>query len=122
MKLTNGEIFTAHEPLQQLITEKFPVKVSYGLAKLVSSLQAQTVIIESVRNSLVQKYGTLSKGQLSVLPENENFSKFADEFNSLMAEEIELDIQKVKLPEKVMDKDLEITPALLIALDKFIDV
>ena len=34
MKLTNGEIFDAREPLQKLLEQKFPVKVSYGLANL----------------------------------------------------------------------------------------
>ena len=125
MKLTNADIFVAQEPLKELTKEKFPVKVSYGLAKLVSALQAQSIIIENVRNGLIQKYGTPSKSNpqnIEVLPTNENFPKFVEDFNTLMSEEVEIDVEKIKLPDKVDDKDLTISPATLVALDKFIDV
>lgn len=57
MKLNNGEIFTASEPLKKLLEEKFPVKVSYGLAKLANKLQEQLKVIDDVRNGLIKTYG-----------------------------------------------------------------
>ena len=134
MKLTNGDIFGAQEPLRKLIEQKFPVMVSYKLSKLVMKLNEQFKVIEEVRNGLIKKYGeTDEKGQTSVKPESENFPKFVEEFNELMAEGIEIEkLEKVKLTEKVaatcdachhnMDKAFEIEPNILIALDKFIEV
>jgi hypothetical protein len=133
MKLTNGDIFTVREPLQKLITEKFPVMVSYKLAKLVNKLNEQNKVIEEVRQGLIKKYGEKDdKGNTQVKQEGENWVKFVGEFNELMSQEIELVIDKVKLPEKVsstcdsckhnMDKTYEIDAQTLIALDKFIEV
>ena len=135
MKLTNGEIFVAREPLAKLMEQRFPVMVSYKLAKLASALNDQLKVIDETRNKLIKDYGTPDKDntqQISVRPDSDGFAKFAEEFAELMATEVELDIAKVKLPEKVaatcdachhnMDKMLEIEPGTLLLLDKFIEV
>ncbi len=133
MKLTNGEIWGSQEPLKKLIEQKFPVMVSYKLSKLVMKLNEQFKVIDEVRQGLIKKFGeTDEKGNIQVKPEGENFAKFVVEFNELMSQEVEIAIEKVKLPEKVaatcdkcnhnMDKAFEIEPSLLIALDKFTEV
>ena len=133
MKLNNGDIFSAQEPLRKLIEQKFPVMVSYKLSKLVMKLNEQFKVVEEVRMGLIKKYGEADeKGNSQVKPEGENWAKFVEEFNELMAQEVEVVIEKVKLPEKVsstcdkcnhnMDKSLEIEPNILIALDKFVEV
>ena len=133
MKLTNGDIFGAQEPLRAIMEQKFPVMVSYRLSKLVMKLNEPFKVIEEVRNGLIKKYGeTDEKGQTRVKEDGENFPKFVAEFNELMAQEVEVAIEKVKLPEKVastcdkchhnMDRELEIEPKILMALDKFIEV
>ena len=133
MKLTNGDIFGAQEPLKMLMGQKFPVRVGHDIIQLVMNLNEQFKVIEEVRNGLIKKYGeTDEKGQTQVKPESENFPKFVEEFNELMSIEVEIVIKKVKLPEKVaatcdachhnMDKAFEIEPSILMALDKFIEV
>ena len=139
MKLDNGTIFMAREPLQKLMEQKFPVKVSYNLAKMVSKLNEQLRVIDEVRNGLIRTYGKPDKDnpqQISVPQGSKDFTKFMEEFSELMNKEEEIDFGKtvvpVKLPEKVastcdkcshnMDKSLEIEPATLMALDKFIEV
>ncbi len=133
MKLLNGDIFLAQEPLKTLVEQKLPVMVSYKLAKLVMKLNEQFKVIEEVRNGLIKKYGTADeKGQTLVKQDGENWTKFVAEFNELMAQEVEIVLEKVKLPEKVaatcdkcnhnMDKPLEIEAKTLMALDKFVEV
>ena len=135
MKLNNGEIFMAREPLQKLMEQKFPVMVSYKLAKMVSKLNEQQKVIDDVRNGLIRTYGKPDKDnpqQIAVPPESKDFDKFVGEMNELFAQEVEIVSDKVKLPEKVaatcdkcshnMDKMLEIEPKVLMALDKFIEV
>ena len=133
MKLNNRDIWTAQESLRKLSGQKFPVMVSYKLAKLINGLNEQFKVIEEVRVSLLKQYGEPDdKGQLSVKPDGENWEKFVAEFDELMAIEHTIDIEKVRLPEKVastcdkchnnMDKAFEIEPSVLINLDKFIEV
>ncbi len=120
MKLRNGEIFSAKEPLSKLMEHKFPVKTSYGLAKLAQKLNPQLQIIDDVRNGLIKTYGKESKGnpqETRVDPADESFPKFVEEMNELLAQEVEIVFDKVKLPE-----DLEVEPSILILLDKFIEV
>lgn len=135
MKLNNGEIFASREPLQKLLGEKFPVKVSYGLAKMANKLNDQLKVIDDVRNGLIKTYGEPdpeNSQNIRVAPEGENFEKFVEEMNELFSQEVEVVFEKVKLPEKVaatcdkcshnMDKMLEIEPSVLMALEKFVSV
>ena len=133
MKLTNGEVFGAREPLQKLVQLPFPVKTSYQLAKLAKVLSGQLQIIDEVRNNLIRKYGKEEGKQVTVDPlDTEKFNGFAKEWIELLVQEVELDITPVKFSEKIastcdkchhnMDKTFEIEPATLIALDKFLDV
>ena len=120
MKLTNGEIFNAKRPLQTLIDEKLPVKVSYGLAKLAAKLDRQLAVIEKVRGGLVTTYGEPDPNnprQMLVNPKSENFPKFAEEMAELMAQETEIVIEVVTLPDT-----LEVQASTLMALEKFVKI
>lgn len=125
MKLLNGEIFNAREPLQKLMEKQLPVKVSYGLAKLANKLNDQFKVIEDVRMGLIRKYGEADKErpqQISVNPEGEKYPKFVEELTELMNQEVEVVIQKVKLPQEVDGKPLQIEPNILMALMQFVEV
>ncbi len=142
MKLTNGDIFAAQEPLKKLIEQKFPVMVSYKLAKMIKKLDEPYKLIEETKQGLIKKYGAVDstgklvtrKGDndvdiLDLSPERER--EFLEEFNELMNQEVEIVMDKVKLPEKVastcdkcnhnMDKPFEIEPKIMLALDKFVE-
>jgi hypothetical protein len=120
MKLTNADIFSAREPLQKLVNEKLPVVVSYKLAKLANKLNEQFQIIESVRQGLVKKYGKPTEdGQsVSIKQDSEDWTRFVEEFNELMSQEVELVVEKVKFANVTLD----IEPSVLMALEKFIEV
>lgn len=118
MKLTNGEIFSAREPLKKLMEERLPVKCSFKLAKLANKLNVGLKDIEDARNGLIKKYGTKNeKGRLEVKPDSPEYEKFVEEFNDLMDIEVEVVVERISLPES-----LEIEPSTLIALEKFIEV
>jgi hypothetical protein len=120
MKLTNGEIFNSKEPLQKLMTERLPVKVSYGLAKLAAKLNEQLQVIEQVRQGLVTTYGEPDPdvpNRTRVSPTSDKYPKFLTEYGELMNQEVEIVLEVVTLPET-----LEIEPSVLMALDKFIKI
>ena len=90
MKLKNGEVFAAREPLQNLMSVKLPVKASYNVAKLANKLNEQLKVIDDVRNGLIKKYGEEKDGQIIVAQDSENFVKFAEEIGELMEKEEKL--------------------------------
>ena len=118
MQLTNMELFNAKEPLKNLVSLKFPVKTSLGLAKLVQKVNEHLVPAEQVKEGLVKTYGTLNPedaNQMTVQPGDENWPKFAQEFGELLAQSVEIVFDKVALPET-----LEVEPATILALEKFV--
>lgn len=120
MKLTNGEIFNAKEPLEKLLGEKPPFEISYGLALLAAKLNDQLGVIGKVRQGLIETYGKKDKDnpmQIRVDPQSEGFSKFMSEMGELMAKEVEIVFEVVEIPS---DVELKIEPSILLALLKFI--
>ena len=103
------------------------------MAKLANVLNDPLRIIDEMRNKLIEEYGEKNEdGQMQVKPDSEQFGKFMAEVNELMDQEVDITFEKVKLPEKIaatcdacqhnMDKTIEIEPAILMALEKFIIV
>ena len=127
MKLTNGEIFNAQEPLKKLLAEKLPVKDSFKLARLAQKLDDQLLAINQTRQGLFKTYGDLDTAQQKYIVkpyiddgsgkaiENPNVVKFQEEMRELMAIEMEIVFDKVNLP-----NTLEIEPRDLIVLEKFV--
>lgn len=119
MKLTNGEIYNAKDPLGKLLDMPMPVKTSYNVAKLANKISEQYKILEQVRAGLINKYGEQDPKTRSVRIEqtSENFPKFMEDMTELMKQEVELVFDVISLPD-----DLEIAPSILMSLDKFIRV
>ncbi len=124
MKILNSDVFLSREPLQKLIKERLPGMVSYKVAKLTIKLNDEFKAIEEVRLALVNRLGQADdKGGKSIPEGTPEYAKFVEEFNELMKQEVEIDLkEKIKLPEKVDGKDLQIEPEILILLDKFVEV
>ena len=133
MKLQNRDIFLARQPLQGLANMKLPIKSAFAVAKLANVLNDPLRIIDEMRNKLIEEYGEKNEdGQMQVKTDSEQFGKFMAEVNELMDQEVDITFEKVKLPEKIaatcdacqhnMDKTIEIEPAILMALEKFIIV
>uniref|UniRef100_A0A6M3IG16 Uncharacterized protein n=1 Tax=viral metagenome TaxID=1070528 RepID=A0A6M3IG16_9ZZZZ len=121
MKLTNGEIFEAKMALDKLIEKELPVLTSYKLAQIGLKINEQAGIIENVRNGLIRKYGEKDKDNpqgLRVKEGTENFTKFVEEFNELMMQEVEVVIEKIEIPAG----ELTIEPKTLMPLVKLIEV
>ncbi len=118
MKLTNMEILNAKAPLTELVKQQFPVKTSLALVKLVQKLNEFLIPIEQVRDGLIKTYGKpdpKNPNQMSVKQGDEGWVKFSEEFAELISQEVEVVFQQVTLPDT-----LEISPAVLMALDKFV--
>jgi len=123
MKLTNGEIYNAKEPLQQLVSTKLPIRISHALAQLASMLDGQLLVIESEREKLIKHYGEPSEtnpNQIEVTPEN--ISAFSVEVGELMQIEVDVAIEPVEIKLDSLPEDFSVEPVLLMALRRFVHV
>ena len=131
IKVTNRELADSMQFIGMLSSMKWPVLVGLEIATLVSSLREPARIIDEVHNSLVDRYGQKQEsGEMAVImpqdpgrrPLSTEWEKFRSEHKKLMAQEVELSIEKIKIPQEIDGKPLQIEPSILIALEKFIDV
>ena len=138
MKVKLGQLVAAagspQEPgaLQELMEVKgFCVRLAYQLARLAKKVNDELPVFITAKDGLVTKHGTIHKvldaeGQPtendeqnpSIRPGEKNWPAFEKDFNTLMAEDVDLDIEPVILP-----PDAEgVTAGTLLALDGLINV
>jgi hypothetical protein len=141
VKIQNGTIFGAKEPLAKLLKEAFPVSVSIGLITISKAVTGPYQIIEEVRMGIITKYGDPApKGGIELVapndpdgrPTSKNWAQFVSEYNELMTAETEIEFEKVKIPQQVtvkcdkcqhaIKKELEISAETLIVLEAFVEV
>ena len=110
MKLSAGQVYSATETINKLAAVKLPLKGKYWLARIASKLAPEFQVIAEQRNELIKKHGEEKDGQLkleSALPVekdgvkstivNPAYVAFLADFETLLAQEIEVDCPKVAL-------------------------
>jgi len=92
--------------LKGLLGENINLVIKYRLTKLAESLTSDKKTLDGLRSELVQKYGESDgKGNISVEPHldkaktqiNPKFESFANEYNTLLAEQKEIDFPTITL-------------------------
>lgn len=118
MKVTNGEIRMAKEALPKLINLRIPVSLSFKLARLANKVNRLYQDMEVVRLKLVNQHGTKAKdGNINIEGSSpEEQGKFWTEFVELLNQEVEVNIEPIKLPET-----LEVEPSTLMPLVNFLE-
>ena len=124
MKLSNAEVYGAFKSLEELFGMELPVRTSMAIAKLSIKLSDAFQAIDKVRNGLITKYGSpdIKTNVVGLRPEDENWPKFMEELNELMAQNTEVVFDKVKLPQEIDGKPLMLKPSLLMMLGKFVEI
>ncbi|KKL74540.1 hypothetical protein LCGC14_2063870 [marine sediment metagenome] len=133
MKVTNGEIFDIRKPLSELATQKMPVQTSMAVLKLRELIKPAATLVEEMRTKLIQEYGDEGPEGMSVKPTilipdpehegrlieavNPKWEPFVKDFEEVRAVEVELDFQPIHLRSNV-----ELSPAALMTLEKFVEV
>ena len=136
MKATNGEIFDIQKPMGELAPQKMPVKTSLAVLKLRELTNPIAGRVEEMRRKLIKEYGEVSPTNpqdlhiqptiLSPDPEHEGrmlqevnpkWAEFLKDFQEVRGVEVELECEPIVLPENI-----ELSPAALMALEKFVKV
>ena len=116
MKLTNMEILNMKEPLFELSKAKLPVPTSLEVLKLIRKLDEYLIPVETLRANLIRRHGTENdSGSCSINPGDPNWSKFHEDYGELVSQEVEVDINVIKLP-----TTMEIAPVTVMALEKIV--
>jgi hypothetical protein len=101
--LTNQQ--TGEVVLKGLLSENINLVIKYRLSKLADSFAADKKILDGLRDELIKKYGEEKDGAIFVSPfldeaktlQNPNFGQFVQEYNTLLAEQKEIEHPVVTL-------------------------
>ena len=102
--ITNQQ--TGEVVLKGLLSENINLIIKYRLTKLAESLTSDKKTLDDMRNDLIKKYGEEDgKGNLQVSPfsdeaktiQNPKFALFANDYNTLLAEQKEIDFPTITL-------------------------
>ncbi len=116
MKLSLLSIVNAKTTLEKLAGLSLPIKVAYRVSKILNKVGSEFKDFEDSRIKLIRKYGTEQEdGNIEVLDENK--TKFFDEMNELLGEDIILDIPLLDLD--AFPDSCELSPAEMSVLELF---
>lgn len=123
MKLTLGQIFSTQFGKNELLSQKFPIKVSYWIGKNMAHIDREFQNIEKTRLELVKKYGSEIKNpetqaveRITVPPEKQN--AFQAEFQEFLKEDIDIDIKPINLSSVNVELSVQCVAAFEWMFDK----
>lgn len=106
MKVSLGEIFVSTSVMNKMVDATLPAKLSFRLVRMMKGMNDALVNLEEERSKLIKKYGK-EQGDGTVTVSEENKKQFVDEFNDLLAEQIEINWEPVE-PEEFGDTPLSV--------------
>ena len=99
MKLKLFNIVNSREAFQELLREKLPIKIVFRLREILRLIEPKFQTYEDLRTKMItEKYGEQTSSGWTV--KDSMKEDFILELNELASEDIELDIEKVKLPDE----------------------
>lgn len=130
MKIKAGDLRNKGIGLIEILKIELPVKPSYWLARIANKIDPEIIAFEKARMGLVRKYAKKDlKGNPIFLkdengkPVNEynipNLEEFQKEYDELSAQEIDINIDPIKLGAL---GDIKIKPVILAKLGKIIEI
>jgi hypothetical protein len=98
MKVTVKQILEGQQSIAKLLDKSLPAATAFRLGRLVSKVDAELKVFDDQRTKLVQEMGEdIGEGKFKI--KDENIDKFNAEMNTLMAIEIDIDVQQLSISE-----------------------
>lgn len=117
MKIQLG-MLVQNEALKELVNQPMPSATAFRISMAVKAVQPHLEAFEEARTKMIEKYGTDGENGKEMKEDNKNWEKFVNEYNSLVNEEVDIKIKKVKA--SALSK-VEIKPAHLMSLEWLIE-
>ena len=125
IKVTITDILNGTEILQKLSNTGLKAKLAWQVSRLLKAVDKEVQEFNETRMALIKKYGekdengeliTDDKGNCKII--TENVEKFSAELNELVAAEIEINANKIKMDDL---ENIDFTPSEMVALEPFIE-
>lgn len=119
MNIKLGQLVAKTPSLEALVSTKLSAVAAFRLAKDVRLINDELTTYNTAHNDLIKKYGSENEdGNYQIKADDPKFQDYAVEETELLNEEVDLDIQQVKLNE--LGNAFEIEPKFMADLIDFI--
>lgn len=126
IKLTINELLNSTEILQKIASKELKARLALEIARMLKSAEKEIQDFNDVRMKLITKYGEKDENGELITDEKGNCKivqdervNFANELNDLVATEVEINANKIKL-EQI--ENLDFTPAEMSILEPFLEM
>lgn len=118
IKLNNAHILIAEESLNLFITAPLPIDVAFKMKKILQEYNPKLITAKTKRLELFQKYGEKTSDGFQILEEHKE--EFDKEIQSLVEEEVELNVEPCKTKTSWLPTSLHLSPEQLSILEPFL--
>lgn len=107
-------VLVNNQALQTLMEQPMPSATAFRVVKAIKSVGTELEAFDETRKKLIEKYG--EDGEISET--SKGWKKFVEEYNSLINEEVDIEVKKIKASSLAK---AEISPSDLLALEWLLD-
>jgi hypothetical protein len=118
IKLNNAHILIAEESLNLFITAPLPIDVAFKMKKILQEYNPKLITAKTKRLELFQKYGEKTSDGFQILEEHKE--EFDKEIQSLVEEQVELNVEPCKTKTSWLPTSLHLSPEQLSILEPFL--
>ncbi len=118
MKITLKKLQRAQPAMQKLMNADLPIKSAFKLSRIAKVINDVFQDLEQQRTKLVQKLGAPSSQGFAVKPEN--IQVFTEEFETLLGEEVEINIAPLSEDELLLFEEVKLSAMDLVALESIL--
>lgn len=98
MKIKLGQLLEVEQEVVKIIQHKVAISHKYWLGKLLEQAQKEREDFIKVRDEAIKEHGTKTKdGNFEIKPNTKKAEEFQKQINTLLQEEVEVNINKFPL-------------------------
>ena len=120
IKVTNGQVWKSLDGFKELLRIGLPIQTTFKVKRLYQEITSIADILNELRNGLITKYGETDGEKGPYLKaETVGWRAFSTDFNTLLAETLELKSDPITIKCKE-DSSFFLSTEAMFSLDQFI--
>ena len=120
MKIKVADLYNLSLGLNELSKKELPIALAFKIQRAQKKVSEELIASDKVRQSLIEKYKEKELDNGDVQIKKDKLNEFNEKINELMAQEIDLDIEKINIDD--LEKSVEkVKPQTLMQLETILN-
>jgi len=120
LKIKVADLYNLSLGLNELSKKELPIALAFKIQRAQKKVSEELIASDKVRQSLIEKYKEKELDNGVVQIKKDKLNEFNEKINELMAQEIDLDIEKINIDD--LEKSVEkVKPQTLMQLETILN-